>query len=304
MTEPSPHEPLSEATFATAYAAGREQVRAHRAALRARVAERWASPVDRMRLTQLERLLSPERQILAYVPDGGGGVVEAIDDLATARRVAVALPGMGARIAYADRYLHRARRLRAAAGEDAAVVAWNAHDFPQHPAAARAATNVSEVSDRLAGFLRELRPRLAPGAEVTGLFLSYSCLVGAQMMRTHRRLGLLDRAIFAGATGLGPGVTRAADLGDLPVYVGRAPGDPFPAMRTFGPDPSELPGVRRFFVDPGVPVLVHFTGYFTAGSASLANLGHIVAGRLDRVTPATTSRREERRMAFRVLRGA
>lgn len=295
-------EPELPDRLAEEYAVGRRQVLDHRDALIAKIAERRATPFERMRLTQLEKLLAPQRQILAYVPHGGGGIVEVIGDLAAARHVAVALPGMGARVAYADRYLLRARRLRAAAGEDTAVIAWNAHDFPQHPASARAAKNLQVVTERLVAFLRWLRRRTAPGTDVTGLFLSYSCLVGAQMLRAHRHERLLDRVVFSGPAGLGPGITTAADLGELPVFVGRAPGDPFPHFQTFGRDPSELPGARRFYVDPGLPVAVHFTGYFDEGSASLANLGHIIGGRLDQVTTATTSRYEERRLAFEVAR--
>jgi hypothetical protein len=77
------------------------------------------------------RLVRPH-QLLSFDPRGDGRLVEVFGDLATARHLAVYVPGTGTSL---DRYAGNAERASsfAAAEPDLAVVLWQNADFPDQP---------------------------------------------------------------------------------------------------------------------------------------------------------------------------
>ncbi|MEV6752289.1 alpha/beta hydrolase [Streptomyces sp. NPDC051214] len=92
---------------------------------------------SRALVSRYEELLRPGRQILAFDPRGRGQVAEVYGDLARARHVSVVVPGSDMDLSTFDRSNDEygtpagmARSLRAAAGDDTAVVAWVGYTTP------------------------------------------------------------------------------------------------------------------------------------------------------------------------------
>ncbi len=139
---------LASAPVEDRYAATRVLVSAETARLRARLpglpaAQRAAAVrrlgwydellTGRVVLTRPDgtRLVRPH-QLLSFDARGDGRIAEVFGDAATARHLAVYVPGTGTSF---DRYPHNAARVRpfAAAQPDLAVVLWQNADFPDQP---------------------------------------------------------------------------------------------------------------------------------------------------------------------------
>ncbi len=273
---PAPAAPLraaSPAALAARYAATRAAiVAAGRTA--AEHGHSW-------RARTLRDLADPARRFLAFDGRDGGLAAEVVGDLATARRIAVLVPGGDTHL---DKYgLLRggALRLRQALGDDSAVIAWLGYRTPNTVSLAALTTGrADEGAPALRAFVRELTA-LKPAARASLVCHSYGSVVCG---RAAPGLAVAD-IVLVGS----PGVA-ADDVAALrtpaTVWAGRGSGDwiafvPHTRLRLprvtlgFGADPVAPPfGARVFAAGDG-----GHSDYFKAGSPALANIARIVSGR-------------------------
>jgi hypothetical protein len=224
----------------------------------------------------LARRVAPAH-VLGCDSGGRGLAVVALGDPATARHVAVLVPGADidlARIASTTephrRPLGWATALAAAGGPDLAVVVWVGYVTPEGLSLDAATGRLARAgAAALTRFVEDL-PRTGP---LTVIGHSYGAVVVA--------LAAPDLVL------LGSPGARAGSVADLRtsarVWAARAPGDwigRVPALRIgdlgHGTDPTS-PG----FGARGLPVggAEGHDGYFRPGSASLAGLADVVQGR-------------------------
>ncbi|GLY89707.1 alpha/beta hydrolase [Actinoallomurus iriomotensis] len=232
---------------------------------------------------RLRALAAPGRTFLDFDPRGRA--VEVVGDLATARRVAVLVPGAdttpatfdsrgtaspggGARALYAE-----AERL--SPGARLAVVAWLGYPAP---ATVSPAVVTTGRADQGARALRPLVTWLdARGAGVALLCHSYGTVVCG---RAAKDLDVTDIAVFGS-----PGMTVASAAGlrtSARLWAGRASGDWMryvPNVRVlgvgFGADPAGAGfGARRFAAGDG-----GHSDYLRPGGVALRNLALIALGR-------------------------
>ncbi|MFJ1702004.1 alpha/beta hydrolase [Kitasatospora sp. NPDC088346] len=222
------------------------------------------------------------RQVLAFDPRGRGQVAEVYGDLATARRTAVVVPGSDVDLMSFDRARDpygtpagMARELRAAAGEQLAVVAWAGYTTPVGVGLDAAASDLAAAGGpRLHRLLAGLAPQAGP---VTVFCHSYGSVVCA---RAGLGPGLAAGLVLLGSPGTD--TDRAADL-RVPVWAAERNdtdwiGD-VPHVSVFGlghgADPT-APGFGARLVSSAGS---HgHTGYFAPGTASLANFTALALG--------------------------
>ena len=258
------------------------------AADRAAITEAARGTEDPGTARRLRALAAPGRTFLDFDPRGRA--VEVVGDLATARRVAVLVPGAdttlstfdsrgtaspggGARAVYAE-----ARR--ADPGARLAVIAWLGYDTP---ATLSLDVLTAERADEGARALRPLVAWLdARGTGVALLCHSYGTVVCG---RAAGKLDVTDIAVF-GSPGLT--VSSASDLHTRArLWAGRGAGDWMryvPKIRVlgvgFGADPAGPDfGARRFAAGDG-----GHSDYLSPGSVSLRNLAMIALGSAGQVS--------------------
>lgn len=224
------------------------------------------------------------RQVLFFDPRGPGRAAVVTGDLATARRVAILVPGSDTTLATfysrgtaspgggATALARQARAL--APGSGLAVIAWLGYAAPP-----TLSTSVLTSTDAAAGAaaLRPLVTALARhGARVALLCHSYGSVVCGL---AASGLPVTDIAVFGSP---GTDVSSAAELGTRArVWAGRGRGDwigDVPHVRLlglgFGADPvSPAFGARPFAAGNG-----GHSDYFRPGSVSLRNLAWIALG--------------------------
>ncbi|MEU3603356.1 alpha/beta hydrolase [Streptomyces sp. NPDC006798] len=271
------------------------------------VALRYEANARAVRGTPYERLARDGRRILAFDPRGRGQVAEVYGDLATARRVAVVVPGSDTDAGSFDRpgKGHRvvagmAKALRDAAvrttgpapghgpghradppgapGTATAVIAWTGYTTPVGVGIDAATGDLAEAgAPRLARFTRGLT---AVGAPRPSLFChSYGSVVcGLAAADAHAS----DIVVF-GAPGMR--ADSVADLGtDARVWAARNADDwiaRVPNVELFGLGHGEDPasggfGARRV---PAREAAGH-DGYFAPGTDSLRAFAAIARGEL------------------------
>ncbi|MCX5201415.1 alpha/beta hydrolase family protein [Streptomyces sp. NBC_00237] len=249
------------------------------------VALRYAA--NRVALAQdgrFGRLLSADRQILAFDPRGRGQVAEVYGDLGRARHVAVIVPGSDMDAGTYDREKDpygtpagMAGSLRAATGSGTAVVAWVGYTTPVGVGVDAATGSLAEAgAERLARFAEGLD---AVGAPDPAVFChSYGSVVCGL---AAPRLDAADIVAFASP---GMRVGSAAELGARGrVWAAKDPTDwidKVPHVEVFGvghgADPAAAPfGARRV---PAEGARGH-TGYFAPGTDSLRAFAAIAEGR-------------------------
>ncbi len=264
---------------------------AQRAYARSPEYETYAHLSARARLLRLQALAAavrpPGTQLLLFDPNGDGEAVVSTADVQSSRSVAVMVPGMSNELADVPALTRDARRLAAAAGPGAAVVAWLGYDAPDvHQVASDG--RARSGSWALQRFIAGLRSTAARVQHVTVLGHSYGSLVAG--LAAKRGLAADDLVLLAS-----PGVeaSRASQL-RLPaghVWAARAPTDPIQLVfwpqrlgrlfgielpPVFGPDPAAAAFGARHFPDAGA---YGHSGYLAAGSQSLASLAGIVSAR-------------------------
>jgi hypothetical protein len=208
------------------------------------------------------------RKIVAFDP-ARALLVELHGDLATARGVAVLVPGVNTTIEGSAANTATARRFVTGAGGDVAVITFLGGPFPQvrNPGAvlfeAADPRFALDMAPRLVAFTEDLDRRVADGVPVTVLGHSY----GGSIVGTAEKLGLTsDRTLFLAAAGAGVGVDDAGDWHnrnpDVLRFSMTAPGDFIELVQGIpggphGADPDEMDGVTRLSTgdyDDGRPV--------------------------------------------------
>jgi len=235
----------------------------------------------------------PAGRLLAYDPRGDGRVVLVLGDLASARRVAVVVPGSGWRLAQllgsaprtgadpiAAAVALRGQLLRLAPAARVAVVVWLGYDTPEGIDRQAVRSERAAAGARaLVRFLDALPAR----ARVSLLCHSYGAVVCGRAAGDGRVGDLVALAA--------PGMDVASVAGlrtSARVWAARIPDDPIrfvPHLRIGGFGHGADP------VAPGFGTRVFRTGdaaghdgYYTPGAESLGNLARIVLQRTSEVT--------------------
>ena len=236
------------------------------------------------RLTQRE---PPGVRVLGCDPAGRGRAVVALGDPATARDVAVLVPGADIDLTTLDspaapdsRPMGWAQELSAAAGPDTAVVLWVGYPTPQGLGRDAATGRLARAAvPALVDEVAALRDRPGEPPHLTVVGHSYGAVVVALAAAD---LTADDLVLLASAG------ARADDVAALRtparVWAGRGPGDWIrrvphlwlgdlghgadPAAAGFGARPLDVADVTSH------------DGYFRAGSSSLAAITDVVTGDL------------------------
>ncbi|KOX05239.1 alpha/beta hydrolase [Streptomyces sp. NRRL B-3648] len=274
--------PLTPSTLNAAYAANREN-----AAEAARMA---AAHGDPHRAAADRALASPSRRLLAFDGRGEGRATEVLGDLTRARHIAVLVPGSDTSL---DTYGRFHRAAAALHGEltrhhaRVAVVAWLGYTTPATVSTTvTTAARADEAAPGLRALVRLLHTVSPAGAHLSVLCHSYGSVVCG---RAAPGLDADDIALVGS-----PGTTAdsvAALRTRARVWAARGAGDwvaDVPHVRAglfgttvgFGTDPVSPAFGARVFDAAGAD----HSGYFTPGSASLANLARITLDTPSEVT--------------------
>ncbi|MEU8974489.1 alpha/beta hydrolase [Streptomyces monashensis] len=282
---PSALPPLTATTLQTTYEANRADATAAAAMATAH------GDTDR---AAADRTLA-SRNLLAFDGRGTGRATEVLGDLARADHIAVLVPGSDTSLDTYARFHKAAAALytdlthRAPHGTRVAVVAWLGYATPATVSTTvTTTTRADEAAPHLRTFVRDLRAATGPHARLSLLCHSYGSVVCG---RAAPGLDADDIALV-GSPGTGAGsaaalhtrarVWAARGGDDWIAHVPHTSAHLFGTTIGFGTDPvSRAFGARVF--DAGD---VQHSGYFTPGSASLANLARITLGETSEVTRA------------------
>lgn len=188
------------------------------------------------------------RQSVATPLGCRGRKVQSFGNAATARHVAISVPGIGNSYAdfdggtsnHAKHLKEELERLYPGESGGTAAVEWQGYDPPPNDPRdlleaaasgdARDATDATRGGQALAGFISQLRRRDASqgGVDVTVIGHSYGSLVGAYAAR----YGALSsgKLVFIGSPGVE--ATQASELGAGEVFAGANPNDVVPGLAT------------------------------------------------------------------------
>lgn len=290
---------LDGAPPALRYRANRYALRSARARERARSTSGVLSPAGRREARRLagrySSLLRPGRQVLAFDPTGDGQAAEVFGDLATARRIAVVVPGVGTDLltfertrgrysapAGMARALYRRERALAPAAR-VAVIAWAGYTAPR---GIGLDASTARLAERGAARLLGLLAALPPGRRVALFCHSYGSVLCGVAAHRLRRGQVTDLAV-AGSPGMRVGraeqlrtsarVWAARDDGD---WMADVPHVEFAGLG-HGADPVAAGFGARVVRTGGA---AGHAGYFVPGTASLANFARIALGRYSAVT--------------------
>ena len=280
-----PDPPVSLSALTQPALAARYAANDRAAATAARAAARSGNQALARTLTGLSR-----QQLLGFAPAGQGEAVQVIGNLATARRVAILVPGSDTSLATFDSrgpaspeggaraLAAQARQLDPAA--HLAIIAWLGY---RTPSLLSPAVLTSGNAGQGAHALRPLVRSLATdGDQVALLCHSYGSVV-CGLAAPH--LPVTDIAVF-GSPGMDAASVRSLHT-TARVWAGREAGDWIryvPHVRLlglgFGTDPTAPSfGARRF--DCGGN---GHSSYLSPGSSSLRNLSYIALGQPGKVT--------------------
>jgi hypothetical protein len=245
------------------------------------------------------QLRSPGR-LLGYDPRGDGRVIEVFGDLATARHIAVIVPGSGwdlGKIMRTDAHSTgqnanpvvaalalRAEMSRLAPRAGTAVVVWLGYDAPEgiDRQAARSERAIAGAP-ALTAFLNDL----PPGAQITLIGHSYGTVVCGHAVQDG---GRADDVVALASPGMD--LVSTGDLRtDTRFWAARIFDDPIgltPHLRVGGygheTDPTTPSFGARVFSTGSAQ---GHGGYYSPGTQSLANLARITLGRTADVTLIT-----------------
>jgi hypothetical protein len=193
-----------------------------------------------------------DRQILAFDPSRSS-LIELNGNLATAKGIAVLVPGMNTTIEGSARNTATARRFVSATRGEVAAITYLGGRFPQgNPVTglldAANPRYALDMAPRLVAFSEDVE-RTADAVAVTYIGHSY----GGSILGTAEALGLTaDRTLYVAAAGAGVGVDDPSDWHNRNPHVLRfsmtAPGDFIQAVQGIpagphGADPDDMPGV-------------------------------------------------------------
>jgi hypothetical protein len=247
---------------------------------------------DGMRAHTLRELASADRQFLSFDPRGDGRAVEIVGNLATAKRIAVVVPGAGNTLTNfdsvkgpgggAEAIYAQAQDL--GANGSLAVIGWLGYDPPAADSIHVTTLGHAETGAKaLKAFLSQLHQVTA--APVSLMCHSYGSVVCGEAAHSVK---VTDIAVF-GSPGMGVG--SVADLNTAArVWAGRGASDGIanvPHVQVdllglnvgFGDDPIDPAfGARLFDAGSG-----GHSDYLRTGDAALRNLTLIALGRLGEV---------------------
>lgn len=233
------------------------------------VAEDGADPASRRRIEFYRGLLAEvddpartgtrvDRQILAFDP-ARASLVELTGSLATARSVAVLVPGLNTTVEGSAGTTQTARRFVSATRGDVAMITYLGGPFPRgNPltglVAAADPRYALDMAPRLVSFSHDVERTVeATGRSVAVTYVGHS--YGGSIVGTAEALGLTgDRILYVAAAGAGVGVEHPDEWHnrnpDVLRFSMTAPGDPIEAVQGIpggphGADPDEMPGVIR-----------------------------------------------------------
>jgi hypothetical protein len=264
----------SPAALAAQYAATRADITA---------AERMAARYgDRARAAELAAMAEPDRRFLSFDGRDGGRTAEVFGDLATARRIAVLVPGVDTSVDNYGLLRGDAAALEARLGDGSAVVAWLGYKTPGLVSPAVLSTNrAKSAAPDLDAFVAGLHTAL-PGGRLSVLCHSWGSVVCG---RAAAGLDASDLVLF-GSPGTGYRDVAALHTKAV-VWAGRGAGDwiadvphvelhlPFSTVG-FGTDPvSPEFGARVFAAGPG-----GHSDYLKPGGPALAAIAAIVLGQV------------------------
>ncbi|MGV9356779.1 alpha/beta hydrolase [Streptomyces misionensis] len=270
---------LTPATLAAAYAANRADA--------GRAARMAAAHGDSRRAAADRALAAADRRLLAFDGRGAGLATEVFGDLAHADHIAVLVPGSDTSLDTYARFHRAAAALHAATGPRTAVVAWLGYTTPGTVSTTvTTTTRADEAAPRLRAMARQLRSLAPARARLSLICHSYGSVVCGRAAR-----GLdADDIVLVGSPGTGADdvsalgttarVWAARGTGDWVAHVPHVRADLLLATVGFGTDPVSRGFGARVF-DAGA---AGHSGYFTPGSASLANLARITRGETSEVT--------------------
>lgn len=229
------------------------------------------------------------RQILLFDASGDGRVAEVFGDVATARHIAVVLPGVSNDLTnYREGLRGMAGRLwdeGSRMAGDVAVVSWLGYDPPDTVVDGAFPQDAIGAARDLRRSVDGLRAHVNP-ENLTVVGHSYGSVVTGRAIRDEG-LEVTD-AVFVGSPGVAWDVDHRSDLGGGvgDVWVAEAPKDPVPDFPVVhGPNPADDEwGGRRFETNaPGSRRVEGHSAYLEAGGESLRNIARIIVGADDEV---------------------
>jgi uncharacterized protein YukE len=200
-----------------------------------------------------------DRQILAFDPDRAS-LIELNGNLATAKSLAVMVPGMNTTIGDSAANTKTARQFVSATRGEVATITYLGGPFPR---GGNVAAGVADAADpryaldmapRLVAFSEDVdRAVDATGRDIPVTYIGHS--YGGSIMGTAEVFGLsADRTLYLAAAGAGVGVDDPSDWHnrnpDVLRFSMTAPGDLIEVVQgnpasPHGADPDEMPGVIR-----------------------------------------------------------
>ncbi|MFJ9605415.1 alpha/beta hydrolase [Kitasatospora sp. NPDC101176] len=299
------------------YRANRIALTAERDRARARAADRKLDSDTRdlavSRANDVDHLLAPGRQILAFDPRGRGLVSEVWGDLADAERISVLVPGSDADLGHFDqsaeplrspagmaRALHAEER-KQAPDTRTAVIAWTGYVTPSGLGPDAVTSRLADVgAPRLQRLLAGLKETTRPDAPPALLCHSYGSVVCGNAAPEIPRAaaspsdttGVTDMMVF-GSPGMG--VQSTGELGTgVHVWATRNPSDwigNVPYLEVGGLGHGADPTASGFGAEQiSSARAAGHNGYFTEGTDSLHNFAAISLGHYqDVVRPNTGS---------------
>ncbi len=198
-----------------------------------------------------------DRQILAFDPDRAS-LIELNGSLATAKSVAVMVPGMNTTIEGSVENTKTARRFVSATRGEVATITYLGGPFPRGDNMAAALADAADpryaldMAPRLVAFSEDVdRTVDATGRDIPVTYVGHS--YGGTIVGTAEELGMTaDRTLYLAAAGAGVGVDDPSDWHnrnpDVLRFSMTAPGDLIQAVQDapilpHGADPDEMPGV-------------------------------------------------------------
>ena len=239
-------------------------------------------------LQKLTRALSrPGRELLEFDAAGDGRAVIASGDVDASANVAVLVPGMSVELNDISRLIGESDALVKTAGRATVVVAWLGYDTPNLLQVAGDG-KAKQGAGELISFTRGVRVTASLRQRLTVIGHSYGTLV---VGLAARQAPIADGVVLLASPGVEASSAAQLKVPARHVWAERAATDPIQAVfwpaelshllglsqpLVFGPDPSAAAfGAEHFSVGGAYG----HSGYFSAGSQSLANLGRVVSGR-------------------------
>lgn len=198
-----------------------------------------------------------DRQILAFDPERAS-LIELNGSLATAKSVAVMVPGLNTTVEGSAENTKTARRFVSATRGEVATITYLGGPFPRGGNTVMGVADAAnphyalQMAPRLVAFSEDVNRTVdATGRDIPVTYIGHS--YGGSIMGTAEVLGLTaDRTLYLAAAGAGVGVDDQSDWHnrnpDVLRFSMTAPGDLIEAVQgvpgsPHGADPDEMPGV-------------------------------------------------------------